>query len=364
MADDVTASPPQPAVLVTTGVLTGGVGVEEVRLSIVSSGTTNLASSPRAWLLALPNGAYTVARTTTGGVEKQGPIVHLEQFHVNRLVDSHLKLHKSTVDWKKEGGGGCDEGVIGEPKALSLPQLRAFIGRVWKDSIQAFSQNFKGKNECLMVTTLVLDGDEDDGETKAGTHSDNQCSFRVWAHVRRMMPAKQSVTVQFFGNPRRLPKAKLSSWVRERKTTEQHKLDGVDEMILVERDRIYEGLTSNFFVVNHEGVIETAPTGILEGAMREFVLESCSKLGIRVVQRFPKLSEIGSWKEAFITNTVKKISSVDTAWVQAESSEGGFQWKKKEFSTCQKGSQKGKGDEHNNLTTIERIRRHLLEHLV
>jgi len=69
-------------------------------------------------------------------------------------------------------------------------------------------------------------------------------------------------------------KAKDSEWVRQRKAWESSKPAGVNEVLLVTPEgQLLEGLTSNFFVLDSQGAVVTADEGVLNGTVRELVLE-------------------------------------------------------------------------------------------
>lgn len=63
----------------------------------------------------------------------------------------------------------------------------------------------------------------------------------------------------------------------------------------------YSGLTSNIFIVEEDGAVCTAPTGVLQGSMRERCLAACEHEGIPVRREFPDLARASLWKEAFLT---------------------------------------------------------------
>lgn len=72
---------------------------------------------------------------------------------------------------------------------------------------------------------------------------------------------------------------------------------------------LLEGLTSNFYIIKTMGndlVLQTAPieSGILQGTFRKVLLETINTSfpEIKVDESCPNLSEISTWKEAFISN--------------------------------------------------------------
>lgn len=76
------------------------------------------------------------------------------------------------------------------------------------------------------------------------------------------------------GMPRVNAKAKDSEWVRQRKAWEASKPADVNEVLLVSPGgQLLEGLTSNFFVLGADGAVHTADDGVLNGTVRELILE-------------------------------------------------------------------------------------------
>lgn len=74
--------------------------------------------------------------------------------------------------------------------------------------------------------------------------------------------------------PRVNAKAKDSEWVRQRKAWEAGKPADVNEVLLVSPEgQLLEGLTSNFFVLGTDGAVHTADEGVLNGTVRELILE-------------------------------------------------------------------------------------------
>lgn len=61
------------------------------------------------------------------------------------------------------------------------------------------------------------------------------------------------------------------------------------------------GLTSNIFVVDEDGTVCTAPSGVLMGGMRQLCIEACALEGIPVRLDAPDIATAGRWQEAFLT---------------------------------------------------------------
>lgn len=98
---------------------------------------------------------------------------------------------------------------------------------------------------------------------------------------------------------------------RDRKILEDSKLPESNEIILSDAEgNLHEGLSSNFFVIRSDGSLQTAPIdSILVGTVMKRVLDhwKCSE----IVFEHPKISEIDTWKGAFITSTSRLILPID-----------------------------------------------------
>lgn len=123
--------------------------------------------------------------------------------------------------------------------------------------------------------------------------------------------------VGIFGNPRKNPNAKDSSWLNDRLYIEQMKSSNMTEMIL--RDvagNLYEGLVSNFFVISQDldgiPVVLTAPLeDILIGTILESIVEICKFNEIRLRYEYPNILDCSRWKGAFITNAYRWVHGIE-----------------------------------------------------
>jgi branched-chain amino acid aminotransferase len=81
------------------------------------------------------------------------------------------------------------------------------------------------------------------------------------------------------------------------------------ESLLVKNDRILEGLTSNFLYCT-ESCLGTARKGILLGVTRQTVIRVARGLGIDILYRALKVSQVAGLTEAFITSSSRGIVPV------------------------------------------------------
>jgi branched-chain amino acid aminotransferase len=84
---------------------------------------------------------------------------------------------------------------------------------------------------------------------------------------------------------------------------------GIFEALMVHRDRILEGLTSNFYAVR-AGKIITARDGILLGVTRRTVLRLARANGIGIEYRPLRVDELPLIDEAFITSSSRGVVPV------------------------------------------------------
>eukprot|EP00123_Amoebidium_parasiticum_P012083 comp21100_c0_seq1/m.28494 comp21100_c0_seq1/g.28494 ORF comp21100_c0_seq1/g.28494 comp21100_c0_seq1/m.28494 type:complete len:385 (-) comp21100_c0_seq1:447-1601(-) len=268
--------------------------------------------SEKDFLLTFPRGAYTTARTVNGDS------VFDYDFHVRRLSES-VKLMLQTN--KEKGVGEVDpkEGAFGDvhlacDPAYLRPQLTHLLScavRRYHDLAPTQSHSNDGLDDVTQahvgeckLTILVSWGDE--------SHSVGG-SYDIFAHVVAMPPVpRPPVRVLVHGSPRENPHAKDSQWVRDRQALDQNKPSDVNEILLVDdQGSIAEGMSSNFFAVTLDGVVETADEGILKGTVRDVTLQVCRDLGIPVRLCNPQLQDINQWQGAFITSTSRLVLPID-----------------------------------------------------
>ena len=106
------------------------------------------------------------------------------------------------------------------------------------------------------------------------------------------------------------PAAKLSNFIQSSQEARQRLQEGFEEILMVdESGNILEGLTSNFYAVM-DGEIWTAGQGVLSGITRQIVLLLAEDAGYPVQLEAPKLSNLLSFTEAFITSTSRAVLPV------------------------------------------------------
>jgi len=88
--------------------------------------------------------------------------------------------------------------------------------------------------------------------------------------------------------------------------------EGMYESWQTRNNLITEGSTSNAFIVNRNGFIQTHPANnfILGGVTRDTLIEIAKKNNIKVIEKAFSSSDLFSSKEAFLTSTTAKILPV------------------------------------------------------
>lgn len=233
------------------------------------------------WLTTAPRGAYTTARTV------QHSLVFKLSSHIQRLATSaNLMVDADTR--------------AADHLSADIPLFHSDVLRpLVVDSMQAAVQQLRRQpsaHDCEVKLTLLLTWDSSGAPD-------------LYCHAEPLPSRpKPPVKLQVKGMPRVNAKAKDSEWVRQRKAWESSKPAGVNEVLLVTPEgQLLEGLTSNFFVLDSQGAVVTADEGVLNGTVRELVLEVCCEQGVPVVLQPPQLSEIDTWQGAFISSTSRLL---------------------------------------------------------
>ncbi|ORY33237.1 hypothetical protein BCR33DRAFT_723219 [Rhizoclosmatium globosum] len=244
----------------------------------------------KEFLLNNTRGAYTATRTLNRTKVMNWNI------HLNRLIESWIGLSK----------------VVGnrEPaKEFDLDATKTTISAALGTCLQEYfastaSLSKNGLTDEATITILLLEP------------SNNLAELRI--HIEFQLDTKpQPCTVAFYGSPRTYPCIKDSQWSRDRKPLELAAMKpGISELLLTDTDgNIYEGLTSNFFVVVQDGdgklAVVTAPVQhVLGGTILRNVESVCGRLGIRFRYEFPKVGSVSTWVGAFVTSSLRILVPV------------------------------------------------------
>lgn len=146
---------------------------------------------------------------------------------------------------------------------------------------------------------------------------DNDISFNHSYHYNTMLFCEtlpsyklNNVIVNVVNDHRNNPNIKSSNWLILRKQYEDKLKElGYEESLLVDDNGfIYEGLSSNFFLINQNDEIETSPDNlVLGGTLRKIVIDICEENNIKIIYQNPSIKSLESCKAAFITSTSRLI---------------------------------------------------------
>lgn len=104
------------------------------------------------------------------------------------------------------------------------------------------------------------------------------------------------------------PRLKDTGFIAQSRA-EREKVGGdVFEVLLAKKGKLYEGMTSNFYAVTHQGArgtLVTARNGILLGVTRRAVIQLARGQGMGVEYRYPNLDEV--FAESFLTSSSRGV---------------------------------------------------------
>ncbi|KAL3691784.1 hypothetical protein R1sor_005435 [Riccia sorocarpa] len=293
-----------------------------------------------AFLRASKPGAYTTTRTSDGG-----STLLLWERHMARLYESLQLLHTAHPNMYPHLRDAA------EVKRLVEPSVEESLARTLK---------LRRPEEEVNLSILVCSSNTKQSQLEG---SDSEV-FVLASNYRaagkdEILPA---IKVAVMGPGRKIPRAKDSLWTSTRQGLESVKPSGTNEIILsANGNDLLEGLVTNFFVVklrdakNHGQAVRqfesghnelslsdyevlTAPLsdGVLNGVVRNVIIEVCREAGIAIREVSPCWSSHHTWKEAFVTNALRILQPVTSIQIPAswpaELDPGNF--KETEWQTC------------------------------
>jgi len=205
-----------------------------------------VAINSKDWLLSMPDGAYSTARTCSNAKR-----LFEWDTHIARTASSARAMIESEA-------GGAD--LLQSCAPLTQPEL---LGPRLTKTVAAAMREWLGASPQA-----------DAPELKVTVH----VSWRpehVACHVAALPPmAQPPVKVEVRGSPRGNAAAKASSWVAERAPLEALKRDDINELLLANASgEILEGSQTNFYAI-HNGAVHTAADGVLAGTGESPIRES------------------------------------------------------------------------------------------
>ena len=305
------------------------------------AGLTYVSSSEV--LKSLPRAAYTTARANTSR--------RVFDFtgHVKRTAASSTAMAAAdgpSFSCGPAGDAATLRPLLGASMALAMRALRAAPGPR-PDSVKITSLVLWGSDRCGSAARALLpsliggsmmqfdarawsrqsgaSGGGDDilvagANAAAAIDIDAACKLLadsdaplLITHVCPMAPRRAPpVRLRISGAPRLAATAKDSTWVTARAALEARQGADTEEIILTSEGSLFEGLQTNFFALNVDGILETAPDGtVLAGTVRGLVLAQAKIAGLDVIFRAPQVSQATNWRGAFICSTSRLVMPVD-----------------------------------------------------
>jgi branched-chain amino acid aminotransferase len=120
---------------------------------------------------------------------------------------------------------------------------------------------------------------------------------------------QNGVHLEISRSSREKPALKRTSFIQESALDRKRLGPGTFEILLTDKGRILEGMTSNFFYFR-DGTLCTAGRGVLIGVTRQTVISLAKQEGINFCIRAIRVNELPSISEAFITSSSRGIVPV------------------------------------------------------
>ncbi len=135
-----------------------------------------------------------------------------------------------------------------------------------------------------------------------------QCGFIETEYPTAEMYA-DGVACECMNAERQSPSLKIYHANLRNEAEDKQKKDNIYETILVNREyKITEGSRSNIYFIDNEGAIHTAPEGtVLNGIMRQNILDLCKRSNIKVVFELIDKADIDKFDSAFLSSTPMRI---------------------------------------------------------
>lgn len=118
---------------------------------------------------------------------------------------------------------------------------------------------------------------------------------------------KQGASAVTFEGERALPTAKTLNTLVNFLARRAAQAAGCQEGLLVARDGIREGASSNIFAVINGALVTPPDHLVLSGVTRDIVLGLARERGLRLVYRTLAVESIPRWQEAFLTSTSRHV---------------------------------------------------------
>lgn len=214
---------------------------------------------------ALPTGLYTTFRTYAGRTRVIGLGAHLDRLYLPAKVQ-------------------------GLTLALRRPE----------DLRETLTDLLKRFDAAEARVRLILDMTQEQGTIYVLLQPMNPLPAEIY---------REGVSVEISKSSRDKPSLKQTAFISESAFDRKRVGEGVFEILLTNKGRILEGITSNFFYVLN-GALCTASRGILIGVTRQTVLAIAKQNNIEICYKALPLNDIPLIEEAFITSSSRGIVPV------------------------------------------------------
>jgi branched-chain amino acid aminotransferase len=215
---------------------------------------------------ALPSGLYTTFRTYAGRTRVIGLRSHLDRLYIPAKAQGIVPAIRKPADFQ--------ETLANLLSRFSVPEARL---------------------------RLILD-----------TSSEEQGTIYVLLQPLQPLPSEtysDGVHVELSRSSREKPSLKQTAFISESALDRKRICGEIFEILLTDKGRVLEGMTSNFFYIR-DGVLCTAGRGVLIGVTRQAILKIAKEQGIKTCLKAIKINELPFIEEAFITSSSRGIVPV------------------------------------------------------
>lgn len=166
-----------------------------------------------------------------------------------------------------------------------------------------------------LIFRLLEANRQTDCNVKIIVYADTDGQDKLLYISRSYYPPKEivesGVKVSLLKWERTNPNVKVVNNIYKEAVAKSIKESGAFEVLLTDNSgRITEGSRSNTFFVR-DGMVYTAPEEyILKGVTRKYIIEACSKIGIRVKEELISVDELDRVEGIFISGTSIKVLPV------------------------------------------------------
>jgi branched-chain amino acid aminotransferase len=214
---------------------------------------------------AIPTGLYTTFRTYAGRTKVLGLRSHLDRLYIPAKAEAITPVIRQQDDFR-------------HTLAELLSRLEASEARV----------------------RIILDTTVEPGTLYVLLQPMQPLSPEIYS---------QGVRLEISRTSREKPALKQTAFISESAADRKRVGGEIFEILLTDKGRILEGMTSNFFYVR-DGVLCTAGRGVLIGVTRQTILALAKKQGIKTCTKAMKISELPLVEEAFITSSSRGVVPV------------------------------------------------------